>query len=169
MKRQVFVVLAFLFAVSTNNAAVSKTTSVASAAAAPVALVVAASNGSTKTEFTLSDLQAMPQTEVITKNEFVDGIKHFKGPLARDILKLVGAKDATTVTMTAANDYKVKIPVHEFFDYDAILAISMDGHPFSRRDKGPIWVIYPMSDFSELQDPVYNSRLIWQLVKIVYK
>jgi hypothetical protein len=45
----------------------------------------------------------------------------------------------------------------------------MDGVPLSKRDKGPIWMIYPMSDHEELRDPVYNSRLIWQVVKLEYK
>jgi hypothetical protein len=30
-------------------------------------------------------------------------------------------------------------------------------------------VIYPMSDHIELRDPVFNSRLIWQLVKLEYR
>jgi len=133
------------------------------------ALVVVNGNDSTLTEFTLAELKAMPQTEIVTSNEFVDDVELFSGPLARDVLIKVGGGSATTVTMTAANDYQVDIPVHEFFDYDAILALSMDGQPFSMRDKGPIWVIYPMSDFPELQDPVYNSRLIWQLVRMNFK
>jgi len=50
-----------------------------------------------------------------------------------------------------------------------IFATSQDGIKFSLRDKGPIWVIYPMTDNRKLQDRVYNDRLIWQLVKVSVK
>ena len=46
---------------------------------------------------------------------------------------------------------------------------AMNGKRLSLRDKGPIWVIYPMTDNKELQDPAYNQRLVWQLVKIEVK
>ena len=44
-----------------------------------------------------------------------------------------------------------------------ILAMQADGTRLSIRDKGPIWLMYPVDDFPELQDPKYNLRLIWQL------
>ncbi|HIP24804.1 MAG TPA: hypothetical protein EYG79_14605 [Rhodobacteraceae bacterium] len=122
------------------------------------------------TEVVLSeeDVTALTQATVNTENEFVDAMTAFKGPLGRDVLALVGA-DAGTVVLTAVNDYAVEVPYEDFINYDVVFAMSADGEQFSRRDKGPIWVVYPMSDHSELQDPVYNARLIWQLVKVEIK
>lgn len=34
------------------------------------------------------------------------------------------------------------------------------------REKGPIWVIYPMNDHPELRSDTYNDRLVWQLKEI---
>ena len=113
---------------------------------------------------TLADLQAMPQVEIKTANEFVDGVRTFRGPLVRDVLARADALGAKHAVFTAANDYQVDVSNSEFFTYDAILALTMDGVALSARDKGPIWMIYPMSDFEVLRDPVYNSRLIWQVV-----
>jgi hypothetical protein len=93
----------------------------------------------------------------------------FRGPLIRNLLQLYRAGDAQHVIFTAANDYQVEVDVTEFYKYDAILALSMDGELLSKREKGPVWVIYPMSDHIELRDPVFNSRLIWQLVKLEYR
>ena len=132
-------------------------------------LTVAPAAGGAEKSLTLDDLMALEQVEITTSNEFVDGEKVFKGPLVRDILILCRAADAQQVSLTAANDYQVEVDAHEFFDYDAILALSMDGEMLSKRDKGPIWVIYPMSTHAELRKPVYNSRLIWQLVKMEYR
>ncbi|MCP5088798.1 MAG: molybdopterin-dependent oxidoreductase [Rhodobacteraceae bacterium] len=117
-------------------------------------------------EYSLADMQAMRQHTIVTANEFVDGKQEFQGPLARDILVNLNAQDAKVARLTAANDYSVEVPVEEFFHYDAVLALQMGGQQLSRRDKGPIWVIYPMSEHKELQDPVYNNRLIWQLVEM---
>ena len=66
----------------------------------------------------------------------------------------------------AANDYYVDIPTSDFADYDAILAMEADGEPLSRREKGPLWLMYPISDHAELRDPIYLRRLIWQVVRI---
>ena len=51
----------------------------------------------------------------------------------------------------AANDYFVDIPTQDFRDYDAILAMEADGKQLSRRDKGPLWLMYPISDHAELR------------------
>lgn len=158
MKRHLAGLLAFLFAAC-----------IGSLAPAQAALTVASASGETVKTFTLDELKALGETEIKTSNEFVDGERVFRGPLVRDVLMAAKAAGAQKVWLTAANDYQVEVDPKEFFDYDAILALSMDGKPLSRRDKGPIWVIYPMSDNAELRDPVYNSRLIWQLVKLEYR
>ncbi len=116
-------------------------------------------------ELSEEDLLAFPQVVVSTENEFVDGMAEFSGPLARDILSLLG-DDFDSAEFTAINDYSIVIPVSDFQEYDVILALTMNGQKFSLRDKGPIWLIYPMSDHKELQDRVYNNRLIWQLTRI---
>jgi hypothetical protein len=117
---------------------------------------------------TEDDLKAVPQATVNTENEFVDAMTAFDGPLGRDVLALVG-EGGSIVVLTAVNDYAVEVPIEDFINYDVVFAMSADGEVFSRRDKGPIWVVYPMSDHTELQDPVYNARLIWQLVKVEVK
>jgi hypothetical protein len=111
-------------------------------------------------------LKALPQHTLKTKNEFVTGVAEFTGPLASDVIALIGRSNANIAVMTAANDYSVEIPLGEFTKYEVIFAMTMNGVPLSRRDKGPIWVIYPMDQYPELQDPSFNNRLIWQLVKV---
>jgi len=127
-------------------------------------------NSITGTEMTLTEAEvmALPQASINTENEFVDGMTRFEGPLGRDLLDLVGG-GGSSVVLTAVNDYSVEIPVEDFTKYDVVFALTGDGVAFSRRDKGPIWVVYPMSDFAELRDPVFNARLIWQLVKVEIK
>lgn len=115
---------------------------------------------------TEADLLALPQVGIRTSNEFVTGRPLFEGPLARDVIALIGRGSATRALMIAANDFTVEIDLSEFDRYDVIFALRQDGRPLSRRDKGPIWVIYPMDDHPELQDPKFNNRLVWQLIRV---
>lgn len=118
----------------------------------------------TELEFSLNDLDAMPQHTILTENEFVDGMNTFTGPLARLLIEETDNRSSNRVKLTAANQYHIEVPVKDFFDYDVILATRQNGQLFSRRDKGPIWLIYPMSEHAELRDSTYNARLIWQLI-----
>lgn len=117
-------------------------------------------------ELSLEELAAMPQVTVATANKFSDGVVSYRGPLVRDVLAKLGLDDLAEVRFIAANDYFVEIPTSDFRDYDAILAMEADGKPLSRREKGPLWLMYPISDHSELEDPIYLRRLIWQVVRI---
>jgi hypothetical protein len=140
-------------------------------AAADAMLVVTNTTDSGKPELRLTEaeLKAFPQVTVRTRTEFTDGVVAFVGPLVRDVVAALDASDATTLHMVAANDYAVDIPMADVQDYDVILAMSANGKRLSIRDKGPIWVMYPLDDHPELQDSVYNVRLIWQLTRIEIK
>lgn len=131
-----------------------------------VVLTLTNTSSGVSVELTEEDLLSMEQFSVFTENEFVDGLVEFKGPLARDIFALLEDPKIEELKLTAVNDYAVEIPVTDIMDYDVIFALMQNGDKFSVRDKGPIWVIYPMTDHVELQDRVYNDRLIWQLVRV---
>jgi hypothetical protein len=114
----------------------------------------------------LEDLESMPQTTIETETEFADGKVAYRGPLVRDVVALLGLDRKEQLRFTAANDYYVDIPTEDFEKYDVILALEANGDKLSRREKGPLWLMYPISDHEELLDPVYNSRLIWQVIRI---
>ena len=116
--------------------------------------------------FTLDELSALPQTTIVTENEFTTGAVEYRGPLVRDVLEHLSLDEVEMLRFTAANDYYVDIPTSDFRRYNAILALEADGKQLSRRDKGPLWLMYPISDNPDLQDPVYVHRLIWQVVRI---
>lgn len=118
------------------------------------------------TSFSREELAAMGMFKLTTANDYLDGEAQFEGVLMRNLLAAVAASGAKLARLIAENDYSVEISTQEFFEYDVLLAMSQDGERLSLRDKGPIWMIYPMSDFPELQDPSFNSRLIWQLDRV---
>ena len=113
--------------------------------------------------FSEADLLALPQATIRTRTDYTDGVVEFIGPLARDAVAFIETGTATTVHLVAANDYAIDIPLSDFTDYDVILAMQANGERLTMRDKGPIWLMYPLDDYKEMQDPVFNNRLIWQL------
>jgi hypothetical protein len=110
-------------------------------------------------------LEAMPQHRITTSTPWTDGVSVFEGPLLCDLLERVGA-DGTVLEAKALNDYVVEIPIGDCERYPVILALTRDGEPLSRRDMGPIWIVYPRDDFPELQLETVNARWVWQLTEI---
>jgi hypothetical protein len=74
---------------------------------------------------------------------------------------------AVSRSIRTLNDYSADIPLSDFMNYDVILAWSMDGQPLTRRDKGPLWIIYPRDAVPELRDERYEHRWVWQLASLL--
>jgi hypothetical protein len=110
-------------------------------------------------------LEALPQHEIRTSTPWTDGVSAFEGPLLCDLLERLGA-DGTVLHARALNDYAVDIPVEDCERYPVILALTRDGQPLSRRDMGPIWIVYPRDDYPELQLETINARWVWQLTEL---
>lgn len=82
-------------------------------------------------------------------------------PAAR-LLDRLGARGSIARAL-ALNDYKVDIPVAELRSYPVLLALERGGRPLRVRELGPIWIVYPWSQFPDLDDRVHRQRSVWQL------
>lgn len=100
-----------------------------------------------------------------TSTSWTEGKVKFEGVGAADLMRVVGAKGQKVVA-TALNDYKIEIPISDFEKYGVLLALKMDGKELTRRDKGPVWVVYPRDGHKELQNQKADARWIWQLVRL---
>ena len=117
-------------------------------------------------KFDRNMLEALGVDTVQTSTTWTKGVKTFRGVLGRKILRAVGVT-GKHLKAHAINDYFVAIPISDLEMYDVLFATSMDGVDFTRRDKGPIWVIYPRDAHAELRNAKADSKFIWQLVRIV--
>lgn len=113
-------------------------------------------------------LKALPQHSLKTSNPFVQGEHRFEGVLLADVLDLVGAS-GDLLTARALDGYTVDIPVSDVRRFSVLLATKIDGNVMRVRTKGPIWLIYPVDQFEELQAEHYSSRSIWQLTTLTVK
>jgi hypothetical protein len=47
-----------------------------------------------------------------------------------------------------------------------LVADSLEGEPMAIRDKGPLWIIYPLSAHSELRSADTEAKMVWQLFRL---
>lgn len=117
-------------------------------------------------EFDMAMLEGLGLTQLRTGTAWTSGPSLFEGVRARDVLALVGAEGAA-VEAIAINDYATTIPMSDMQDYDVLLALKMDGQYLQTKDKGPIWVVYPRDQHSELQNSHHDKKWIWQLSDMI--
>ncbi|MCH2165881.1 MAG: molybdopterin-dependent oxidoreductase [Marinovum sp.] len=115
--------------------------------------------------FDIAGLEGLGTTDILTETPWTTGVVTFTGVRLRDILNAVDAQ-GSAVMATALNDYSITIPKEDSDMYDVIVATRQDGRLMTVRDRGPLWVIYPWSDRSELRNEVYYARSIWQLMSL---
>ena len=131
---------------------------------------IAVTNAADEARFDMKMLDALPQHRLTMETPWTDGAVAFEGVLLRDLLDRVGAAEgATMLRASALNDYTVEIPVADAAAHDVLLAHSMNGQRMTVRDKGPVWVIYPLGDEPELRNQETHSKMIWQLARLVVR
>lgn len=129
-------------------------------------LTVSGNIGNTNTngeaQFDRQMLEQLPQTKITTHTPWTEGLHVYEGVLLNTLLEKVNASGHKLVAK-ALNDYHTEIDLESLRDYPILLAIKADGDFMRVRDKGPIWIIYPLSDYSELDTIRHYENMIWQL------
>lgn len=126
---------------------------------------IANTNGGGTAKFDMATLEEMQGRSATIETPWTEKATQFSGPLLRNVLAAVGAKGAT-VKLVALNDYASDIPFSDATDLDTMLATRMNGKPMSVRDKGPLFLIYPFDQSSDLYNEKYFSRSVWQIKEI---
>jgi hypothetical protein len=118
-----------------------------------------------KVDLDMAALQQMPRHQIATSTPWSEGVSAYEGVLLRDLIKELGVT-GETMKLTALNDYQITIPTADFEQYDVLLAYARDGKAMPVRDKGPLWVIYPLDDHPELNGQETHAKMIWQVRRL---
>lgn len=113
----------------------------------------------------MEQLQELDSTSFVTSTIWTDGEVTFEGVDLDVLLEHLELEDGA-LELIASNDYFVEIPVADLLGSEALLAYHKDGAPMSRRNKGPLWLVYPYDSDVKYQSETYYARSIWQVVKI---
>lgn len=128
-------------------------------------VVLTISVGDRSFTMTDDDLLALPQYSVETTTQWTDGVLRFGGPSLRDVLDAAGVTEGE-IKMYAVNDYSVAIPWSAIGAEIPVVANRLNGAPFSLREKGPLWVVFPYDSGEEYRTEQIFSYSIWQLNRI---
>jgi hypothetical protein len=137
----------------------------------PTGPVVLTVNGRIKSakpvRFDLATLESLGLIRFTTPTNWTKEPATFEGVLLSALLDVVGADpSAKSLTLTALNDYESPAPIADGRKLPVMLALKREGEYMSRRDRGPIWMIYPQHAYPEVGQREYLSRWVWQLKAI---
>lgn len=113
-------------------------------------------------QFDLDALMALPKTEYITSTIWTDGDIRFTGVALTDLMQALGA-DPDSIVAKALNDYSITISKDDIGPDYPMIAYHMDGETFSRREKGPLWVVFPYDRSEDFKQELVYGLSVWQL------
>lgn len=116
--------------------------------------------------YDLAALEALGSTTLDTHTSWTDGPQRFTGVRASVLLAALGAQ-GTTVRALTLNDYETSMSVKDLTDYHAIIAYKRNGEYMAIRNKGPLWIIFPLKDFPELDSLQTDQKMAWNLRQLI--
>lgn len=111
-------------------------------------------------------IEAVGLVEYTVTDPFEQRPIRYRGVLMRNLLALWQVADgATTVKLTALNDYTIDIPLAEFQQYPILFALQSDGVYMKPDYRGPAMLVYPVDQYKF--DPlIVQQNWIWQITAI---
>lgn len=158
----------FSFARAAFVAAVVATQGIAGtteATAIPVLEVTAGQVPDQTFSLSVQDLRNIAVQDIVTSTIWTEGVHEFTGVPLYALLQHLDVT-GSTIQAVALNDYAVSIPLSDARTGGAIVAFAIDGQPIPRREKGPLWIIYPFDQSPEYRTETVYSRSIWQLNRL---
>lgn len=127
---------------------------------------VGALNADDHIEMDLASMEAASLVDYTVMDPFLNTEITYRGPLLSDLLDLwqVSA-DATTLHLTALNDYSIDMPIALARDFPVVFAIQADGEYMPIAERGPAMLVLPYNEF-EFDRPASDAYWIWQLESI---
>lgn len=113
-------------------------------------------------------LAQLPQHTLTTQTPWTEKPHTYEGVLLWDLLQSLGAS-GQHVTALALNGYQSDIKMDIIQSYPILLAMKDNGTQMRVRNKGPLWIIYPISEYPELDAPKHYEGMVWQLSALEVK
>ena len=114
-------------------------------------------------EFDRAMLEGLGLHEVELTYEGWPETTRFMGPRLVDVLAAAGTK-GHAITVTALDGYVEEISAEELTTHDWIVALERDGRPLSIGGRGPLWVVYGVTESIASHDD--EARWPWAVFYI---
>ncbi len=110
--------------------------------------------------FDMAALDALPTVEMAIDDPWEKRSVMYRGVLMSEFLKAIGTPaEATTVTVTALDDYQASLNVEELRSGNVMLATQADGKMLEIKDGGPTRIVFLPSSKSAKDEALW----IWSL------
>ncbi|WP_414578962.1 molybdopterin-dependent oxidoreductase [Anabaena sp. CCY 9402-a] len=101
---------------------------------------------------------------VIQPNQVFD----FQGvPVSKLLQKFGYQPGVTEVTFIAYNSYQVTVNLEDLIKYPIILAIANNGKPMSRNQGGPIYLVFPQTQYPHMRQQYPQSFWVFYVSNII--
>ena len=114
---------------------------------------------------TEEDLLDLPQVTIETSTPWDEEVITFSGPTLKALLTRYNITEGE-LNLYASNRYQIQVPWDYIEDTTPIIANRMNGNPFSRRQRGPLWLIFPFDSDDRYRSYEVSAMSIWQLISI---
>ena len=122
-------------------------------------------NDHARITLTEEDLLALPQVTIETSTPWDEEEITFSGPTLKALLTRYNITEGE-LNLYASNRYQIQVPWDYIEDTTPIIANRMNGSPFSRRQRGPLWLIFPFDSDDRYQSYEVSAMSIWQLISM---
>ena len=113
-----------------------------------------------------ASLEALGARRMVTITPWREEPAAFEGVLLADVLEANGLLDVQAIRVIAENDYAVTIPAETWKRWPVLVATRVNGKPHSRRERGPIQFVLPMSDDAAAGDVGMVNSWVWMAARI---
>lgn len=115
-------------------------------------------------DFTLDELQALPQAEINTITPWTTESHRYRGvDLVLWFNQLFENRRINSITLEALNNFSVTVDWSKIKSFTPVLAWQDNGKVMSRRDKGPLWLMLPFDRVPKLQQAEFLHFMAWQI------
>ncbi|MFM5717978.1 hypothetical protein [Aeromonas caviae] len=121
-----------------------------------------------KREITLDEaaLAALPQVEFETATPWTLGTHRYRGPTLNSVLAAQQVDSASAIDVAALNGYQQRVDLSLFAKVPLTLVRYQDDKPLTRRNKGPLWLLVPLSAHPDMDVSAIHNNMVWQVIRI---
>lgn len=121
-----------------------------------------------KREITLDEaaLAALPQVEFETATPWTLGTHRYRGPTLKSVLAQQQVDSASAIDVAALNGYQQRVDLSLFAKVPLTLVRYQDDKLLTRRNKGPLWLLVPLSAHPDMDVSAIHNNMVWQVIRI---
>lgn len=114
--------------------------------------------------FDISTLEKLGLVQYKVSDPWLNAENTYTGVLVSDFLKFVGAaRSASTLTLTALDDYQVDIAIADLQKWPVLLATQVNGEYITIDNNGPTRIIFPYDTYPDIDPVAYKDLWIWNI------